>query len=226
MFRRFVVLATRVGHATAFVLGVAVLVALVVGPASLGLAKVGDPLGLGTANNAGKEITTLIADLAAPVLRLTNQGGGPALELRVAAGKPPLKVDSDARVTNLNADKLDGQDASGFVRPGTKTYTLTNGAATGPGPENPIASNGRECDRGDRILTGGVTNVSDNGVIVASFGSSDQFNDSWRASVKRIGNANATITFRVVCLDFAPFHQESRGSGGRSDEPAEIARTD
>ena len=29
MFRKFVVLATRVGHATAFVLGVAVLVALV-----------------------------------------------------------------------------------------------------------------------------------------------------------------------------------------------------
>jgi hypothetical protein len=57
-------------------------------------------------------------------------------------------------------------------------------------------------------------------------GSSDQFNDEWRASVKRIGNANATITFRVVCLDFAPLHQESRGTGGRSDEPAEIARTD
>ena len=226
MVRRVVAVVARVGQGAAFLLGLAVLGGLVLGPASFGLAAVGDPLTLGKANNAGKELTALIADLADPVLRLSNQGGGPALELKVAAGKPPLKVGSDARVANLDADKLDGQDATGFVRPGTKTYTLANGAATGPGPANPTASNTRSCDDGDRVLTGGVTGVSDNGEIVASAGFVNAFSEGWTVTVKRIGNANATIDFRVVCLDFAPFHEESRGAAERADEPARDDRVD
>jgi hypothetical protein len=39
---------------------------------------------------------------------------GPALELQVGAGQHPMAVNSGARVTNLNADQLDGQDSSAF----------------------------------------------------------------------------------------------------------------
>jgi hypothetical protein len=34
-----------------------------------------------------------------------------ALDLRVEAGREPMRVNSDRRVTNLNADKLDGRKA-------------------------------------------------------------------------------------------------------------------
>jgi hypothetical protein len=43
-----------------------------------------------------------------------NLGTGPALELHTHGG-PPMTVDSPARVTNLNADLLDGLSASAFL---------------------------------------------------------------------------------------------------------------
>ncbi len=48
------------------------------------------------------------------MLRLTNQGAGPALDLKVEAGSPPLKVNSAEQVASLNADLLDGQEAAAF----------------------------------------------------------------------------------------------------------------
>jgi hypothetical protein len=45
-----------------------------------------------------------------------NTAGGPGLQAVVSGkGVPPLSVNSSARVPNLNADKLDGVDAAGFV---------------------------------------------------------------------------------------------------------------
>lgn len=41
---------------------------------------------------------------------LTKRGADPALDLRVGAG-PPLKVDSQTKVDNLNADRLDGENS-------------------------------------------------------------------------------------------------------------------
>jgi hypothetical protein len=76
--------------------GVAVLLGLLLGPAAYGLAKVGDPLLAGKATNAAAKATALVANLTGPVLRLTNQGAGPTLDLRVQGG-PPLKVSSGRR---------------------------------------------------------------------------------------------------------------------------------
>jgi hypothetical protein len=58
------------------------------------------------------------------MLRVDNDGSGTALELKVGlptanpADKttPPMTVDSQAKVTNLNADELDGFDSSELQR--------------------------------------------------------------------------------------------------------------
>ncbi len=52
---------------------------------------------------------------AAGVLGL-NIGGGPGLSSVVNSGVAPLSVNSDTKVKNLNADKLDGLDSTGFLR--------------------------------------------------------------------------------------------------------------
>ncbi|MDX6513924.1 MAG: hypothetical protein QOE36_3428 [Gaiellaceae bacterium] len=50
----------------------------------------------------------------APALDAQNLGGGPALGLHSGQGHAPLTVDSTTKVTNLNADRLDGSDSTAF----------------------------------------------------------------------------------------------------------------
>lgn len=199
MHRRIVRFAGLIGQATVVAVGFIVLFVAIVGPAAIGLAAVGDQLLLGKANNAAGKVTALVADLTGPVLQLTNKGSGPALELRVG-NRPPFKVDSDARVANLNADKLDGKDAAAFVPANGPTYGVQNGMATGPSPSEGIASNAASCDSGDRILAGGFFNLSPNAEIAESFGRVDQ----WVVTIERIGNANATGSVSALCLDLPP----------------------
>ncbi|MDX6512590.1 MAG: hypothetical protein QOE36_2094 [Gaiellaceae bacterium] len=68
-----------------------------------------------TASNATAG-TFLGKSATAGAVRAYNTGGGPALTLGVAAGKPPFTTNSATRVTNLNADKLDGHDGGEFAR--------------------------------------------------------------------------------------------------------------
>jgi hypothetical protein len=44
-----------------------------------------------------------------------NTGGGPGLSAFVNPGKPPLAVNSNTRVANLNADQLDGKNSTAFL---------------------------------------------------------------------------------------------------------------
>ena len=54
--------------------------------------------------------------LTGTIYGLDNNGAGPALAVQVEPGKPPLTVNAGAgKATNLNADKLDGLDATGFA---------------------------------------------------------------------------------------------------------------
>jgi hypothetical protein len=56
--------------------------------------------------------------------RFTNSAGGPALKLNVQSGATPMLVNAGAaKVQNLDADKLDGVDSSGFVRPAVPVTT-------------------------------------------------------------------------------------------------------
>ena len=117
-----------VGKATTFCVGLAVVLALVLGVASAALAALpGDPFKLGQPNRID-HLSTLVGTLAGPVLRVDNDGSGSALDLKVGdpAAAPatktvaPMKVDSQGKVANLNSDELDGKSASDFLPAGGK----------------------------------------------------------------------------------------------------------
>ena len=86
------------GRATVFMVGLAVIVGLVLGLASMALGADGDFFKIGRVNEA------------ASISTLDKSGVGPALNLRVDSG-PPLRVDSETKVAKLNADTVDGRDA-------------------------------------------------------------------------------------------------------------------
>jgi hypothetical protein len=98
------------------------LLALFVALGGTAYATTDGKLVLGRANDATAQ-TALAAPVAGPALQVSNASGGAAataLELNVAAGHPPLTVNSSSKVTNLNADQLDGIDSSGFYAAGSK----------------------------------------------------------------------------------------------------------
>src|SRR5215212_6307595 len=112
-----------VGRATVFLVGLAVILALVVGVASTAFGANGDFWKLGR-SNAATNITALGGALGVdgPMLSLVNNNAGTndtALRLEVQSGEAPMSINSTTRVDGLNADQVDGQDASQFVPTGT-----------------------------------------------------------------------------------------------------------
>jgi hypothetical protein len=114
----------RMGRATVFVVGLSVILVMVFGVATTALAGngPGDFFHLGQKNTVNR-LSQLVGTTAGAMLRVDNDGSGTALDLRVGQGTDPsaktvapMKVDSQAKVTNLNADQLDGIDSSGFVQ--------------------------------------------------------------------------------------------------------------
>jgi len=78
---------------------------------------------LGTSNtvDAASTVTAGAAGLNAKMLQLTNNSTGSAataLGLTTPGSRPPLIVNSQAKVANLNADKLDGVESTQFQRVG------------------------------------------------------------------------------------------------------------
>jgi hypothetical protein len=108
-----------VGRATVFLVGLAVILALVFGLASAAFGANGQAWILGQ-GNAASAITSLggAAGVDGPMLRITNNDAGTndsALALSVQSGEAPMRVNSAAKVANLNADQLDGKDQSAFA---------------------------------------------------------------------------------------------------------------
>jgi hypothetical protein len=90
-----------VGRATIFLVGLSVILVLIFGVASTALGANGKPFLLGKKN------------VATAVSTLLRKGAGPALRLKVGSGQPPLVANAAAgKATNLNADKIDGQDVT------------------------------------------------------------------------------------------------------------------
>jgi hypothetical protein len=88
-----------VGRATVFLVGLAVILALVFGAASAALGADGDFFKLGQRN------------FADTVSTLVKRGPGSALALQVGPNQPPLTVNSAAgTATGFSADKLDGKE--------------------------------------------------------------------------------------------------------------------
>jgi hypothetical protein len=111
------------------------LLALVVALGSTGYAANGGAFILGLINGATQR-TALGANYNGPALALSNVSTGvsaTALTLTVAAGHPPMKVNAATKVTNLNADYLDGIDSARFIRRGAD---LTGAVSFSPPPAN------------------------------------------------------------------------------------------
>lgn len=116
-----------VGRATTFCVGLVVVFSVVLGVGTTALAAVpGDPFKLGRANVVDRA-SGLFGKAAGALFVIDNNGTGPALDLRVgasttpAAGETvaPMRVDSQAKVVNLNSDELDGMSADGFYASGS-----------------------------------------------------------------------------------------------------------
>jgi len=88
---------------------------------------IGGVFNLGKTNKVNAP-TTLTGKINKTSLQLTNSGSGPALGITVRAGRAPLVISAKAgKVINLNADKLDGHDASFFASQGFSTgFTDSN----------------------------------------------------------------------------------------------------
>ena len=94
------------------------LVALFVSMSGAAWAATGGDFILGQANSATTQ-TGLTANFAGKTLQLTNTStasGATPLGLTPGAGRPPLVTPSSTKVTNLNADKLDGLDSTQLQR--------------------------------------------------------------------------------------------------------------
>lgn len=190
--------AWRLGRTTALALGVAVMLAVVLGLASSALGANGDPWRLGKGNVA-RAITALggSAGVNGPMVRLTNNNAGAddtALDLKVQTGEAPMTVNSTAKVTSLNADSLDGQDATAFMKDGIYKRESAVAAGTDTGGGTFVLA--QACDSGDILLSGGPANVSSTSAMVESFPSPGTTN-SWSARIQKNG---LTDNFSVVIL--------------------------
>jgi len=106
-----------VGRTASMVFGLALVLALVFGVAAMAFGANGDVFRVGRSN------------LASAISTLTKSGAGPALSLKVGSGAP-LAVNSSARVTKLNADKLDGTDSKTFGTFMATSQSITGGCTT------------------------------------------------------------------------------------------------
>jgi hypothetical protein len=90
-----------------------------------------------------------------------RHGSGP----EGASGKPPMRVNSQTKVANLNSDLLDSKDSTGFVSSSiyTKVGPVVQGVA------NIINNTFLTCDDRDKMLSGGYTMIHLNGAIASGF---------------------------------------------------------
>ena len=108
----------RLTRTTSTIVGLAVMVGLVAGVASLAVAQK-SPSGGTTSSPLLKGVE----NVAATTTTLINSGRGAAMSMHVQPGNAPLIVNDDAgTATNLSADQVDGKDSTAFV-------SATNGKA-------------------------------------------------------------------------------------------------
>ena len=105
------------GRATSALVGLVVLFALAIGAANSALAHSGVDAKLFHLghNNPVSAISTLTGTLTGAVLKVDNNGTGPALSLEAGSGQAPLTANAAAgTATGLSADELDGRDSSAY----------------------------------------------------------------------------------------------------------------
>jgi hypothetical protein len=190
-----------VGRTASMIFGLALVIALVFGVVSVALAGNLDPLKIGSLKNVATKTTQLVGKVATgSALVVKNPSGGPALDLRVNAGQPPLVVSSTSgTATNLSADKLDGQDSAGFLS-SERTYVVT--AAQNAGP-NTIFSGGASCDEEDLAISGGFRSVDSTTHVEAS-SPNGTFQGTWNVTTRTAPTAGDSYTAYTLCADLPP----------------------
>jgi hypothetical protein len=130
----------KVGRATVFLVGLAVILSLVLGVATTALGATGGNfiLGKGNATTTPTVLAGTLSKAAQSALVVVNRSPGSALDLRVTnTNSPPMKVNSSAKVGNLNADMVDGLSSEQL-----------QGQQGPQGPQGPPGPNGAKGERG------------------------------------------------------------------------------
>lgn len=191
--------AWRIGRVTALTLGLAVMLALVVGMASAAFGASGNPWILGQGNVATK-LTALGGKLGVdgPMLRLVNNNADAndtALDLQVQSGEAPMRVNSSTKVDNLNADRLDGLNSTDFLP--SRIYER----------ESPTVVNANStldilplCNNGDLAISGGYRDLS---ISTAVLRSERVATDPkrWAFQMRNFATTADEITVEVNCID-------------------------
>ena len=167
MFRKTFSKVMWLAKGTSMMLGLAVMLAVVLGIATAATAATGRPFFIGK-SNAATTMSSLTANIAGPALNLVNKStasAATALNLKVAPGHAPLKVNSTTQVPNLNASQVDGKSANDFYAAGSKVAdsshadsadNATNATnATNAGNANTL--NGKSANGLTRTAFGGET---------------------------------------------------------------------
>jgi hypothetical protein len=142
-------------------------------------------------------MSTLIGSTSGTLLRINNNGSGPALDLRVESGEAPMNVNSTTRVNALNADQVDGKSESAFISK-DKIYTVQR-TKLGPGGGADVELSA-DCDSGDVVLGGGGSAVFSADLLRVS----DEIGgDGWRVIAQDNGNGSV-VSAKAICADFPP----------------------
>lgn len=203
--------AINLGRATVFAVGLAVILAVVLGVATTALAAVpGDPFRLGRINSIDR-LSTLVGTTANAMLRVDNNGSGPALSLEANAGNPPVVVNAAAgKATNLDADELDGQDSSAFL----PAEIYENSASQEISPDSSSGTTAT-CDSGDVAVSGSYAISGARLEVTSERRVDDRFDEEmgqtnpsgWHViATDPDTSASGTITVYVNCADRAPSH--------------------
>ena len=188
-----------IGRATVFSVGLIVTLAIVLGVGTTALAAVpGDPFKLGKTNTID-HMSTLVGSASGALLKINNNGSGPALDLLVEEGEAPMTVDSTIQVDDFNADQVDGKSASAFISE-DKIYTVTEREiGVGGGA---VVTAFADCDSGDIVLGGGggapgAPSLSDLPSV------SEPNGQGWRVTLQDNGDGS-TVEAKAICADFLP----------------------
>jgi hypothetical protein len=178
-----------VGRATVFAVGLAVILALVVGVVTAAFGANGDFFKLGSSKNFASSVSVL-----------DKSGAGPALRLRVGHGAP-LAVNSSNKVADLNADRVDGLDSSALMP--ARTYVVEHEETIVP-PTTAI-SRAILCDDADVPISGGFGSLDPESQIISSRRIVLGDRDAWLVAVR--SSESDTFLVGAVCADFPPMHQ-------------------
>ncbi len=191
-----------IGSAAVFTVGLAVTLALILGVATTALAAVpGDPFKLGRINRID-QLSTLVGSADGALLRINNEGSGPALDLRVQEGEVPINVNSATKVNDLNADKVDGKDSTAFVP--AQTYEVQRSTlGEGDGNQGNRVAN---CDRADVLLGGGFVTGSPEDDVISNQPIEESGVSGWFFGFQDNG-PRTTKTVYALCADLPPLRR-------------------